>query len=31
MGLRVGLYPIGFTRLADDLETEAFLETARKL
>lgn len=31
MGLRAGLDPAGFNRLADDLEAEAFLKTARKL
>jgi hypothetical protein len=31
MGLRAGLDPVGFNRLADDLEAEAFLETTRKL
>jgi hypothetical protein len=31
MGLRTGLDPAGFNRLADDLEAEAFLETTRKL
>lgn len=31
MGLRAGLVPASFNRLADDLEAEAFLETARKL
>lgn len=31
MGLRSGLDPAGFNRLADDLEAEAFLETTRKL
>lgn len=31
MGLRAGLDPAGFNRLADDLEAEAFLETTRKL
>jgi hypothetical protein len=31
MGLRAGLDPTGFNRLADDLEAEAFLETTRKL
>lgn len=31
MGLRTGLDPTGFNRLADDLEAEAFLETTRKL
>ena len=27
MGLRAGIDPTGFNRLADDLEAEAFLET----
>jgi hypothetical protein len=31
MGLRTGNDPLGFNRLADDLEAEAFLETTRKL
>lgn len=31
MGLRTGLDPIGFNRLADDLEAEAYLEISRKL
>ena len=31
MGLRAGLDPAGFNRLADDLEAEAFLESTRKL
>lgn len=31
MGLRAGLDPAGFNRMADDLEAEAFLETTRKL
>lgn len=31
MGLRNGIDPAGFNRLADDLEAEAFLETTRKL
>lgn len=31
MGLRAGCDPVGFNRLADDLEAEAFLETNRKL
>jgi hypothetical protein len=31
MGLRAGLDPTGFNRLADDLEAEAFLEATRKL
>lgn len=31
MGLRAGLDPTGFNRLADELEAEAFLETTRKL
>ena len=31
MGLRAGLDPAGFNRLADDLEAEAFLENTRKL
>ena len=31
MGLRAGMDPAGFNRLADDLEVEAFLETTRKL
>jgi len=31
MGLRAGRDPVGFNRLADDLEAEAFLETTRKL
>lgn len=31
MGLRAGLDPSGFNRLADDLEAEAFLESTRKL
>ena len=31
MGLRSGLDPSAFNRLADDLEAEAFLETTRKL
>ncbi len=31
MGLRTGLDPAGFNRLADDLEAEAFLESTRKL
>lgn len=31
MGLRAGLDPTGFHRLADDLEAEAFLENTRKL
>lgn len=31
MGLRAALDPTRFNRLGDDLETEAFLETTRKL
>jgi len=31
MGLRTGLDPAAFNRLADDLEAEAFMETTRKL
>ena len=31
MGLRPGLDPTGFNRLADELEAEAFLDTTRKL
>lgn len=31
MGLRPGLDPAGFNRLADDLEAEAFLEATRRL
>lgn len=31
MGLRIGLDPAAFNRLADDLEAEAFMETTRKL
>ena len=31
MGLRTGLDPAGFNRLADDLEAEAYLESTRKL
>lgn len=31
MGLRAGLDPAAFNRLADDLEAEAFLETTRRL
>jgi hypothetical protein len=31
MGLRAGLDSTGFNRLVDDLDTEAFLETTRKL
>ena len=31
LGLRTGLDPTGFNRLADDLEAEAFLESTRKL
>ncbi len=31
MGLRAGLDPSGFNRLADDLEVEAFLESHRQL
>jgi hypothetical protein len=31
MGLRAGHDPVGFNRLGDDLEAEAFLETTRKL
>ena len=31
MGLRAGLDPAGFNRLADDFEAEAFLESTRKL
>ena len=30
MGLRAGLDPAGFNRLADDLEAEAFLESNRQ-
>jgi hypothetical protein len=31
MQLRAGLDPVGFNKLADDLEAEAFLETTRAL
>lgn len=31
MGLRAGHDPAGFNQLVDDLEAEAFLESARKL
>ena len=30
MGLRAGMDPTGFNRLADDLEADAFLETTRQ-
>jgi len=30
MGLRAGLDPAGFNKLADDLEVEAFLKKARR-
>lgn len=31
MGLRAGLDPAGFNRLADELEAEAFLESTQQL
>jgi len=31
MHLRAGLDPVGFNKLADDLEAEAFLETTRAM